>query len=219
MGAGDTGEAEASEELLCEYVHLENEAHVQSAKVAPMHTVDWREAQEVDAMLATCRRWLHTCKDTPFPRRDALLKIYFGDNADTEEGCTLFHTCNSLVLSKGLLYVSTTPKGEAEGILAFVVPTGQPALNGVHCDAGHQGQQRTLAPMQEWFWWPMMVDDCQALVRGCQQCCIFEGVVPKAPMCLIRAHAPLELVHIDHQCGVDNGAHQCGVDNGAQQAT
>ena len=62
-----------------------------------------------------------------------------------EEGHALFHVCNSLVLSKGLLYVSTTPKGEVEGVLAFLVPTDQcrVALNGVHHDSGHQGQQRT----------------------------------------------------------------------------
>ena len=137
-----------------------------SSKVAPMHVVDWGEAQEADAMLAVCRRWLCTHKDSPFPKRDVLLKRYLGDNADTEEGHTLFHACNSLVLSNGLLYVSTTPKGEMEGMLAFVVPTSQcnMALNGIHHDVGHQGQQRTLALMQEWFWWPMMVDDCQALV-------------------------------------------------------
>ena len=166
MGATDRGKAEASEELLCEYICLENEACVQAAKLAPMHVVDWGEAQEADAVLATCRRWLCTQKDTPFPRRDTLLKKYLGHDTDTEEGHALFHTCNSLVLSKGLLYVSTTPMGEAEGISVFVVPTDQhyTALNGVHHDAGHQGQQRTLALMQEWFWWSMMVDDCQALV-------------------------------------------------------
>ena len=60
---------------------------------------------------------------------------------NAEEGHALFHICNSLVLSKGLLYVSTTPKGEAEGILAFLVPIGHyhVALNGVHCDMRHIG--------------------------------------------------------------------------------
>ena len=124
VGATDRGKAEASEELLCEHMHLENEAHVQAAKLAPMH-VDWGEAQEVNTVLAPCRRWLCTCKDTPFTKSNKLLRKYLGDNADIEEGCALFHTCNSLVLSKGVVYVSTTPKGEAEGILAFVVPTGQ----------------------------------------------------------------------------------------------
>ena len=42
-----------------------------------------------------------------------------------EEGCILFCMCNSLVLNKGLLYMSTTPKGEMEGVLAFLVPSSQ----------------------------------------------------------------------------------------------
>ena len=116
-----------------------------------------------------------------------------------KQGKMLFHISNSLILNKGLMYVSTTPKGETEGVLAFVVPVGQRhmALNGVHCDVGHQGQQRTLALTQERFWWPMMAEDCHALVRGCPHCQAFKGEVPKAPLCLIRAYAPLELVHLD----------------------
>ena len=81
-----------------------------------------------------------------------------------EEGRALFCVCNTLVLSKGLLYISTMPKGEVEGVLAFLVPSSQhtTALNSVHHGMGHQGQQRTLALAQEWFWWSMMVEDCKA---------------------------------------------------------
>ena len=43
----------------------------------------------------------------------------------------------------------------------------------------------------------MMVKDCKALVRGCPRCHAFEGVIPKAPLCPIRVHIPLELVHVD----------------------
>ena len=84
-------------------------------------------------------------------------------------------------------------------MLAFLVPTDmhRMALNGVHHDMGHQGQQRTLALAQECFWWPMMVDDYRALVQSCLQCCFFEGAVPKAPLCPIRVHTPLELDHVD----------------------
>ena len=117
-----------------------------------------------------------------------------------EQGKTLFRIYNSLILNKGLMYVSTTLKGETGGVLAFVVPVGQcrTALNGVHHDAGHQGQQRTMALAQERFWWPMMAEDCHALVRGCPHCQAFEGEVPKALLCPIRAYAPLELVHLDY---------------------
>ena len=42
-----------------------------------------------------------------------------------------------------------------------------------------------------------MVEDCRALVKGCQRCQIFEGAVVRAPLCPIKAFAPLELVHVD----------------------
>ena len=54
VGAPGRGEAQASKELLCEHVRLENEAHVKVAKLAPMHVVNWGKAQEADATLAAC---------------------------------------------------------------------------------------------------------------------------------------------------------------------
>ena len=111
-----------------------------------------------------------------------------------------FHIHNSLILNKGLMYVNMTLKDETEGVLAFVVPMAQccMALNGVHQDAGHQGQQWTLVLTHERFWWPMMMEDCHAIVRGCPHCQAFKGEVPRAPLCLIRAYALLELVHLDY---------------------
>ena len=108
-----------------------------------------------------------------------------------EQSKMFFHICNSLVLNKGLMYVNMTPKGETEGVLAFIVPAGQChlVLHGVHHDAGHQGQQRTMALTQERFWWPMMAEDCHTIVRGCLHCQAFEGEVNRAP---------LELVHLDY---------------------
>ena len=200
VGAADWGEVRASEELLEEHEHLSQEVRVQAVKLAPMHIVDWEEAQEGDAALATCRKWLHLRRDTPLPKQDALVKECLGVEAETEQGKMFFHICHSLVLNKGLIYMSTNPKCETEGVLAFVGPVDQcrMALNGVHWDAGHQGQQRTLAVAQERFWWPMMAEDCHAIVRGCPHCQAFEGEVPKAPLCPIRVYAPLELVHLDY---------------------
>ena len=76
MGAMDRGEAEVSEELEGEHEHFGNEAWVQAARLVPIHIMDWGEAQEVDPLLATCRRWLCTHKDTPLLKRDALLRKY-----------------------------------------------------------------------------------------------------------------------------------------------
>ena len=86
VGTADRGEAEGNEELLCEHVHLKNEAWVQVPKLAPMHVVDWGKVQEVVTVLAACRKWLQTLKNTPPQKRDALLKKYLGSQADTGEG-------------------------------------------------------------------------------------------------------------------------------------
>ena len=40
-----------------------------------------------------------------------------------------------------------------------------------------------------------MVEDCKALVQCCLRCHTFEGVIPKVPVCPIRANTPLE--HVD----------------------
>ena len=137
-----------------------------------MHIIDWEEAQEADATLAACCKWLHLRKDTLLPQWDTFLKECLGAEAEIEQGKMFFCFCNSLILSKGLMYMSTTPKGETEGVLAFVFSVGQCCLvvNGVHHDASHQGQQRTLAVAQERFWWGMMAEDCHTIVRGCLHC-------------------------------------------------
>ena len=172
VGAANWGEVRVSEELLEENEHLCWEARVQLSKLAPMHIVDWAKAQEADATLATCCKWLHLRRDTLLPKWDSLLKECLGAEVKTEQGRMLFCICNSLILNKGLMYVSTTQKGKTWGVLTSVVSVGQccMALNGVHHDAGHQGQQRTLALAQERFWWPMMAEDCCAIVRGCPHC-------------------------------------------------
>ena len=200
VGAADWSEVRVSKELLEEHERLSQEARVQVAKLAPMHIVDWEEAQEADAALAACLKWLCLRKDMPLPKRDAFLKECLGAEDETEQGKMFFRICNSLILNKGLMYVSTTPKGKTEGVLTFVVPVGQcwMVLNGVQHNAGHQGQQRTLALAQERFWWPMMAEDCRRIVRGCPHCRAFKGEVPKAPLYSIRVYAPLELVHLDY---------------------
>ena len=200
VGASDRGEAKANKGLLEEHEHLSREARVQVAKLEFMHIVDWEQAQEADVALAGCCKWPHLRKGMLPPRQDTLLKECLGADAKMEQGKMFFRICNSLVLNKGLMYVSMTLKGETEGVLAFVVPVAQRrmALNGVHRDASHQGQQQTLALAQERFWWPMMTEDHRTIVRGCPHCQAFEGEVQRAPLCPIRAYALLELVHLNY---------------------
>ena len=198
MGTSSRCEAQASDALRKEHEWLGEEACLQAVKLAPMHVVDWAESQDSDPMLAACKKWLRMCKEIPSPKRDTLLHELLGQHMEGE-GHMLFRVRNSLILNKDLLHLNMTPKGEAEGMAAFVVPMDQfrVTLNGVYRDAGHQGQARTLALTQERFWWPMLVEDCKAMIMGCQHCCAFEGAISKAPLCPIRVYAPLEFMHMD----------------------
>ena len=146
MGASSRCEAQASDALRKEHERLGEEARLQAMKLAPMHMVDWAESQDSDPMLAACKKWLRMCKEIPSPKRDTLLRELLGRHMEGEER-VLFRVRNSLILNKDLLYLNMTSKGEADGVVAFVVPTDQRrvALNGIHRDARHQGQARTLA--------------------------------------------------------------------------
>ena len=141
---------------------MEHDRLSEESQVRALKLTNWEEAQGEDVLLATCRKWMSTRKDVPLQKRDALLRTCMGEHSDSEEGKALFCIRNSFTMKKGMLYVNITPKGETEGLLAFVVPSAHrhAALNGMHQDAGHQGHQRMFALAQEHFWWPKMDDDC-----------------------------------------------------------
>ena len=65
----------------------------------------------------------------------------------------VWRNCQNFTTLQGTLYLHSTPKGENEDLLLFVVlKTHQTAtLNGCHQDAEHQGHDCTLSLLQEWF--------------------------------------------------------------------
>ena len=211
MGVTERGEVLISRSLRAECDCLDNEAQARALKWAPKHITNWEEAQCEDALLAACHKWLSKKRSVIPQKRDALLKECMKEHSTSEEGKALYHVRNNLTLRKWLMYVNITPRGETEGLLALVVPTAHrgTALNGVHQDAGHQGQQRTLALAEECFWWPKMVEDCRALVKGCQRCQIFEGAVVRAPL-------PYKSIHATRVGS--SGFHEHRNNNGAEPA-
>ena len=107
--------------------HLDEEVQAHTLKLAPMHMTNWEEAQSEDVLLAACRKWMSTKKNVTPQKRDALLKTCMGEHSNSEEGKVLFHIRNNLTIKKGMLYVNIMPKGETEGLLAFVVPSAHSA--------------------------------------------------------------------------------------------
>ena len=133
-GVTERGEVLISRPLRAECDRLDNEAQARTLKLAPMHVTDWEEAQREDALLATCRKWLSKKKSIIPQKRDTLFKECMSEHSTSEEGKALYHVRNNLTLRKGLMYVNIMPKGETEGLLAFIVPSTHrhTALNGVH---------------------------------------------------------------------------------------
>ena len=121
-----------------------------------------------------------------------------GEHASSEEGKIAWRNHQNLMVLQDALYLHSTPKGENEDLLFFVVPKAHQTatLNGCHQDAGHQGHDHTLSLLQECFWWSRMAKQMRQTTRVCTHCLQYEGGFPKAPLCPIVATALLDLLHV-----------------------
>ena len=157
-----------------------------------MHVTDWATAQKEDPELDAVLQWLGS-------RKKADLRTLLGECIMSKEGQMVWRNCQNFISLQGALYLCSTPKGEDEDLLLFMVPKGHQtaALNGCHWDAGHQGRDRTLSLLQECFWWPGMAKQMRQVIKTCRNCLQYEGGTPKAPLCPIVATAPLDLLHVD----------------------
>ena len=156
-----------------------------------MHVTDWVAAQKEDAKLCAVLQWLESKKKTD-------LRTLLWEHISSKEGQMVWRNCQNFTTLQGTLYLCSTPKGENEDLLLFVVLKMHQtaALNMCHWDAGHQGHDCTLSLLQECFWWPGMAKQMRQ-VKACKCCLQYEGGTPKAPLCPIVATTPLDLLHID----------------------
>lgn len=79
-------------------------------------------------------------------------------------------------------------------------------LSGVHDDAGHQGQSRTLYLARQRFFWINMEHDIREHVKCCKRCVVSKTLEPegRAPLESIKTTGPLELVCIDFWSAEDH---------------
>ena len=157
-----------------------------------MHVTDWAAAQKEDPELDVVLQWLGS-------RKKADLRTLLGECIMSKEGQMVWRNCQNFISLQGTLYLCSTPKGEDEDLLLFMVPKAHrtAALNGCHWDAGHQGCDHTLSLLQEHFWWPGMAKQMRQVIKTCRCCLQYEGGTPKAPLCPIVATTPLDLLHVD----------------------
>ena len=121
---------------------------------------DWAAAQKEDPVLNAMLNWLGAKKKT-------YLRILMGEHASSKNGQVVWRNCQNFTTLQNTLYLHSTPKGENEDLLLFVVLKAHQtvALNGCHRDTGHQGCDCTLSLLHECFWWPGMAKQMRQTIR------------------------------------------------------
>ena len=157
-----------------------------------MHVIDWVEAQQEDPVICKMIEWMKSDKKQS-------LNFDLGDDNSTSEGLGLISWHRSLVLVNGKLYLNCKLKGKAEMTTVFIVPKAhrQKATDGCHQDMGHQGQNRTVSVLLEWFWWSGMTMEVKREVKQGIQCIKHEGKSRWDPLVPIIASGPMSLMHLN----------------------
>ena len=103
-----------------------------------------------------------------------------------------------LTLCGGLLYNRYMPKCQVDEVKRFAVLRAhrRTAIDGCHCDAGHQGKKRMESLVSDRFWWPG-VEDVDQAVKNCRRCQLYGGREERAPVVQMMVTMPLQLVHLD----------------------
>ena len=91
-------------------------------------------------MLSAVLDWLKAQKKTDW-------KTLLAKHTSSKEGWLILNNWQNFMIHQGALYLHSTPKGETEDLLLFIVPKAHciATLNGCCRDVGHQGHNCTLS--------------------------------------------------------------------------
>ena len=133
VSLGDTQRADGYDPAVVEGDQgLESEVHVAAGWVlVEIHVTDWAKTQREDPVLNAVFDWLEAQKKTD-------LKTLLEEHASSEKGQLVWRNCQNFTIYQKALYLCTTPKGESEDLMFFVVPRVHwvATLNGCHWDVG-----------------------------------------------------------------------------------
>ena len=95
---------------------LEQEVWVAAGQVlVEMHVTNWAVAQKEDSKLDAVLQWLGS-------KKKADLRTLLGECITSKEGWMVWRNCQNFTSLQGTLYLCSTPKGENEDLLLFIVP-------------------------------------------------------------------------------------------------
>lgn len=127
---------------------------------------------------------------------------------ESDDVLRLLRSWEKLTMKTGVLYRVSRDVLSRKKTFQYVVPKAivGKVLRGVHDEAGHQGQQRTLYLTRQRFFWQGLERDVREYVRCCRRCVFSKAPEPeaRAPLGSIVTTEPLELVCIDFWSAEDS---------------
>lgn len=127
---------------------------------------------------------------------------------ESQQTLRILKQWDKLTILDGILYRVTKDPLTKHKRFQFVLPETlkSSVLSGIHDNAGHQGQPRTLSLARQRFFWYDMEKDVRDYVRQCPRCVLSKTPEPsaRAPLENIKTSAPMELVCIDFWSAEDS---------------
>ena len=175
----------------CQEATQEETIVASPVRLATTNITNWKQEQKEDPVLYQVAKHLRVPHET---LRMALHKVL-----DKNAIAAYDKAKEYLLIKNGLLYRKTRQGQANEMVFQFVVPQRHwgATLDGCHREAAHQGQRRSIALMQERFWWPGMAHDLRNCIKKCSRCRKYEAAPPVAPMKPLTCSGPGELLHVD----------------------
>ena len=161
------------------------------ARLATTNITNWKQEQKEDPVLYQVAKHLRAPYET---FKAALHKVL-----DKKATAAYVKAKEQLLIKNGLLYQKTRQGQTDEIVFQFIVPQRHQgtALDGFHREVAHQGQHRSIALMQECFWWLGMTRDLRNHIKKCSHCRKYEAALPVVPMKPLTCSGPRELLHVD----------------------
>ena len=175
----------------CQEANQEETIVASPARLATTNVTNWKQKQKEDPVLYQVAKHLRAPHET---FRVALHKVL-----DKKATAAYVKSKEHLLIKNSLLYWKTWQGQADETVFQFVVLQRHrgAALDGCHREAAHQGQRRSIALMQESFWWPGMTHDLRNCIKKCSHCRKYEAAPPVVSMKTLTCSGLGELLHVD----------------------
>ena len=175
----------------CQEANQEETIVASPARLATTNVTNWKQEQKEDPVLYQVAKHLRAPRET--------FKVALHKVLDKKATAAYVKAKEHLLIKNSLLYRKTRQGQAVETMFQFVVPQRHQGttLDGCHQEAAHQGQRRSIALMQEHFWWPGMTRDLRNRIKKCSRCRKYEAAPPVAPMKFLTCSGPGELLHVD----------------------